>query len=75
MCLNDVNMYFVVYYTGTLGAASIRSGVFAGRRVICVGTPNTRIGAGKLEDRVDYSDSLSSGYLIFDWFWTGFENV
>jgi hypothetical protein len=35
-----------------------QGGVIAGRRVICVGTPNTRIGAGKLEDRVDYSDSL-----------------
>ena len=41
-----------------------QGGVFAGRRVKCLGTPNTGIGAGKLEDRVDYSDSLSSNYSI-----------
>ena len=45
-----------------------QGGVFAGRRVICVGTSNSGIGAGKLEDRVDYSDPLSTGSLIFDWF-------
>ena len=50
-----MNMYFVVHHTGALGAASIRSGwcVRGQACVKCVGTPNTGIGAGKLEDRVD----------------------